>query len=256
MRCPLGSTLTVGLLLAILIPNAAAAATRLILSADPCLIQVCPGIRPPPPTSVESGSFFTLAVLAVDDNGMVDPSFTGTVRFSSTDSSASLPAPYTFTLTDAGMKGFSVALRTLGPQGITGTDAAGMLASGTVTLTVTNIPQCTGDLYTLCLNGGRFTVTATFQQTPEGPSVAAPAVPLTNDTGYFWFFDPTNIELVVKVLTGCAVNGDYWVFAGGLTNVGVEMKVTDTVTGASKSYSNTFGTPFQPIQDSSAFPCP
>jgi hypothetical protein len=109
---------------------------------------------------------------------------------------------------------------------------------------------------TLFLNDDRFTVTATFQQTPEGPSAAATAVPLTNDTGYFWFFDPSNIEVVVKVLTGCAVNGKYWVFAGGLTNVGVELKVTDTQTGAVKNYPNPVGTPFQPIQDSSAFPCP
>ena len=58
------------------------------------------------------------------------------------------------------------------------------------------------------------------------------------------------------MLTGCTVNNDYWVFAGGLTDVGVRIKVTDTVTGAAKSYSNAVGTPFQPIQDSSAFPCP
>ena len=108
----------------------------------------------------------------------------------------------------------------------------------------------------LCLNSDRFVITATFQTTPEGPSAAASAVPLTNDTGYFWFFDPSNIEVVVKVLTGCTVNGDYWVFVGGLTDVGVQLKVTDSVTGASKSYPNTVGTPFQPIQDSAAFPCP
>ncbi len=118
------------------------------------------------------------------------------------------------------------------------------------------LSSCTPDTHTLCLNSGRFSITADFQRTPEGPSSPATAVPLTANTGYFWFFDPTNIELVMKVLPGCSVNNSYWVFAGGLTNVGVEMKVTDTVTGASKSYSTTFGTPFQPIQDSSAFPCP
>ena len=115
---------------------------------------------------------------------------------------------------------------------------------------------CAADDHTLCLDEGRFAVTAYFQQTPSGPSSRATAVPLTNNTGYFWFFDPSNVEMVVKVLTGCPVNGEYWVFAGGLTDVAVEMKVTDTVTGASKSYSNAFGTPFQPIQDSAAFPCP
>jgi hypothetical protein len=62
--------------------------------------------------------------------------------------------------------------------------------------------------------------------------------------------------MVVKVLTGCSVNGQYWVFAGGLTNVGVEWRVTDTLTEVTKTYSNAAGTPFQPVQDSSAFPCP
>jgi len=128
-------------------------------------------------------------------------------------------------------------------------------ASGIFDYEITALP-CATAAHTLCLNNGRFAVTADFQQTPEGPSASATAVPLTSDTGYFWFFDSTNIELVTKVLTGCAVNNSYWVFAGGLTNVGVQLTVTDTMTGAVKMYSNTFGTPFQPIQDSSAFPCP
>ena len=115
---------------------------------------------------------------------------------------------------------------------------------------------CAPDAHTLCLDDGRFAVTADFQATPTGPSFPATAVPLTDNTGYFWFFDPSNVETVVKVLTGCPVNDEYWVFAGGLTDVGVEMKVTDTVTGAFKNYSNAFGTPFQPIQDSAAFQCP
>ena len=115
---------------------------------------------------------------------------------------------------------------------------------------------CLVDAHTLCLNSGRFLATASFQTTPSGPSAPATAVPLTGDTGYFWFFDPANIELVTKVLDGCAVSGNFWFFAGGLTDVGVEIDVTDTLTGRAKSYSNSVGTAFQPIQDSSAFPCP
>jgi hypothetical protein len=118
------------------------------------------------------------------------------------------------------------------------------------------VSTCLPDSHTLCLNDGRFSVTANFQAAPEGPPAPATAVPLTGDTGDFWFFDPTNIELVAKVLTGCTVNNEYWVFAGGLTDVGVQIDVTDNLTGASKSYSNAVGTAFQPIQDSSAFPCP
>jgi photosystem II stability/assembly factor-like uncharacterized protein len=115
---------------------------------------------------------------------------------------------------------------------------------------------CASDARTLCLNDSRFSATADFRATPEGPSTPARAVPLTNDTGSFWFFDPSNIELVVKVLNGCSVNDDYWAFAGGLTNVGVELKVSDTLTGAFKTYSSPAGAAFPPIQDSSAFPCP
>jgi photosystem II stability/assembly factor-like uncharacterized protein len=109
----------------------------------------------------------------------------------------------------------------------------------------------------LCLNNSRFTVTTDFQSTPEGPSTPAMAVPLTADTGYFWFFDPTNVEVITKVLNGCATNGHYWFFAAGLTNLGVQITVTDTLTGTQKTYSNPFGTAFPPIQDTSAFAtCP
>ena len=58
------------------------------------------------------------------------------------------------------------------------------------------------------------------------------------------------------MLNGCAKNSHYWFFASGLTNVGVQINVTDTATGTSKPYSNALGSAFQPIQDTSAFLCP
>jgi hypothetical protein len=115
---------------------------------------------------------------------------------------------------------------------------------------------CTGSSTRLCLNGSRFQVEARWT-TQDGDSGAGRAVALTSDTGYFWFFDQTNVEVVVKVLDGCGVNGRYWVFAGGLTNTRVRLTVTDTQTGASKQYTNPQGTAFQPIQDTAAFTgCP
>ena len=118
------------------------------------------------------------------------------------------------------------------------------------------VESCTPTAHTLCLNDHRFAVTASFTDVPQGLPVQATAVPLTGDTGYFWFFDPANVELVVKVLDGCAVNGRFWAFAGGLTNVNVLLQVTDTRTGVTQPYSNALGSPFQPVQDASAFPCP
>lgn len=108
----------------------------------------------------------------------------------------------------------------------------------------------------LCLGNGRFSVEAFFVATSEsnGP---AQAVQLTSDTGYFWFFNAENVEMVVKVLNGCGINSRYWVFAGGLTNVAVLMTARDTASGEVNTYENPLGTPFQPIQDTSAFTtCP
>jgi hypothetical protein len=49
----------------------------------------------------------------------------------------------------------------------------------------------------------------------------------------------------------------YWFFGAGLTNVGVTIYATDLQSGTGTSYTNTFGTSFQPIQDTSAFhTCP
>jgi hypothetical protein len=114
---------------------------------------------------------------------------------------------------------------------------------------------CAPDPTTLCVNGGRFRVTADWR-TPEA-SGAGRAIALGTDSGYFWFFDMNNVEILVKVLNGCGVNSRYWVFAAGLTDVEVTLRVTDTQNGATRTYANSRGIPFQPIQDTSAFPvCP
>ena len=115
---------------------------------------------------------------------------------------------------------------------------------------------CLASPTTLCLNNGRFAVTAHFDA-GGGNSGTAQVVQLTADTGYLWFFSSSNVEAAVKVLDGCALDGHYWVFAGGLTDVDVVITVTDTRTGIKKIYENPPSTKFQPIQDTSAFAtCP
>ena len=78
------------------------------------------------------------------------------------------------------------------------------------------------------------------------------AVSLTGDTGYFWFFDPANVEAVVKVLDATPVNGHFWVYYGALSNVEYKLTVTDTVTGAVKTYANPKGR-FASAGDTTAF---
>jgi hypothetical protein len=117
-------------------------------------------------------------------------------------------------------------------------------------------PPCTADAASLCLAGDRFQVRVSWE-TPQGAKGEGQAIPLTADTGAFWFFAASNVELLVKVLDGCAVDGAYWVFAGGLTNVKTSLTVVDGATGAMRTYVNPQSTPFQPLQDTRAFPsCP
>ncbi|HYU30815.1 MAG TPA: hypothetical protein VEW48_01510 [Thermoanaerobaculia bacterium] len=111
---------------------------------------------------------------------------------------------------------------------------------------------CIPDDFTLCLHNGRFAVQATYE-TPDGTSGAAKVVKLTDQTGYLWFFDPANVEAVVKVLDGCALNDRFWVFAGGLTNVRTVITVTDKLKNNTKIYVNPQGRAFKPVQDTNAF---
>jgi hypothetical protein len=116
---------------------------------------------------------------------------------------------------------------------------------------------CTPNTTTLCFGGARFMVQMEWTK-PDNTSGAGNAVSLTDDSGYFWFFDPTNIEAVIKVLDGCAINNAHWVFTAGLTNVQVLTTVTDTKTGIIYTNTNPQGTAFVPIQATNAFPssCP
>jgi bacillolysin len=115
---------------------------------------------------------------------------------------------------------------------------------------------CVADGQSLCLSGGRFRVQTSFR-TPQGQSGSGNAVGITSDTGYFWFFQNTNVEMVIKVLNACSFSQRFWVFAGGLTDVEVTTTVTDTATGTVKNYVNKLGDAFKPLQDTNAFAtCP
>jgi virginiamycin B lyase len=116
---------------------------------------------------------------------------------------------------------------------------------------------CEPDSTTICLNGGRFRVTADWRK-PDGVSGRGQAVRLTSDSGYFWFFSPSNIEILTKVVNGCVDPfNTYWVFSSGLTNVEVTLRVVDTQRGLLKTYVNPLNSAYQPIQDTSAFAtCP
>ena len=118
------------------------------------------------------------------------------------------------------------------------------------------IRPCVPSATNLCLQGDRFDVSATFVDQNGGSGDVIFAPELTPDTGYGHFGDATNVELVVKVLDACFLNR-FWVFAAGLTDQGITLRVCDRQTGELRIYENPLKTPFTPINDTDAFAtCP
>ncbi len=118
--------------------------------------------------------------------------------------------------------------------------------------------MCMPDASTLCLQNGRFKVTADWRD-GNSASGQAQAVPSAGqaDTGFFYFTEPDNLELLVKVLDGCQMNDRHWIFASGMTSNEFTLTVTDTETGFGKRYMNPLGEPAPAITDTSAFAtCP
>ena len=134
----------------------------------------------------------------------------------------------------------------------------GQIVDEELELVDVTLPPCLPDAATHCLADGRFRVTAEWRDA-DGNSDDAVAIVPSSDSGEFWFFEPDNTELIVKVLDACSLPGAnrFWVFAAGLTDVEVSITVTDTKTGAEKGYGNDLGTPFEPVLDTDAFAtCP
>lgn len=121
-----------------------------------------------------------------------------------------------------------------------------------VLLAVTAAPRPSAADERLLLHGERFHVTAEWRA-PDGSRGIGHPIPLTEETGLFWFFSSTNVELVVKVLDACPVFQRYWVFASGLTDVEVTLTVEDRWSGELQRYQRPGGALFAPFADTASF---
>lgn len=104
------------------------------------------------------------------------------------------------------------------------------------------IPSAPPEPVSPTLHDGRFRIEVRWRLEDVIDAGAGTVVPLSRDTAAAWFFGPENLELFLKVLDGRALNGHYWLFFGALSNVGFELTVTDTETGARRVYDNPPGT--------------
>ena len=101
---------------------------------------------------------------------------------------------------------------------------------------------CVADAKTLCLLDGRFRVRVEWQDQHNDRHGTGDAQPFTDRTGFFTFFNPSNVELVVKALDGRALNGRFWLFYGALSDVAYTITVEDLVDGhATRQYVNAAG---------------
>ena len=100
-----------------------------------------------------------------------------------------------------------------------------------------------------CVQGGRFGIQVFLFSTNSFVNVATSS----SESAVFWFFSNTNWEVVAKVLNGCAVNNNYWVFAAGATSLSYQVNFFDFVKSKSNGYSG-----FCPLADTGqivGFPC-
>jgi hypothetical protein len=120
--------------------------------------------------------------------------------------------------------------------------------------------SCTRDSQTACLLNGRFQVRVAWRTrtaTGSGNVMSFIDQRAENDESvFFWFFDATNFEMGIKMLNACTFNNKFWIYIGGLTDQGWTVTVTDTKTGAARTYTNTLGHLSTPVGDTSALPCP
>lgn len=103
------------------------------------------------------------------------------------------------------------------------------------------------------LRDGRFRVHIALD--PPATQTPGLVAPPTADSALFYFFSRENWEVMVKVLDGCAINGNFWVFAAASTDVGYELIVEDLAKSRIRSYPHAAGTPAPAVTDTLAFPC-
>lgn len=105
------------------------------------------------------------------------------------------------------------------------------------------------------LLGGRFKVWVTGSDFSSTPFVGKTAPLASTDSAIFYFFQPANFELLVKIVNGCGLNSRFWVFYAATTNVDFYLYVDDTFDSAPGIYyHNPLGTQYATsVADSDAF---
>ncbi len=113
----------------------------------------------------------------------------------------------------------------------------------------------------LCLLENRFAVDVEWQDSDINlysplrvdQTGSAQSISLADGAGLFTFANTDRAELLVKVIDGRTINGNYWVFATAPSAKKFLLTVTDTLTQEVLQYLSPVGIPTAPIFDTQAF---
>ena len=180
------------------------------------------------PSSVAAGSNLSFTVTAKDQFGNTDPFYAGTVVFSSTDGSATLPASSTL---NNGSGIFSATLVTGGTQSLTTTDSGNVFITGQSN----NITVSTAATH--------FTVSAASSTTAgAGVAFVVTAQDALNNTAisYTGMVVFSSSDGQATVPSNATLNNGTGVFAAVLRTSGNQtLTATDSVTGSITGHSGT-----------------
>ena len=96
---------------------------------------------------------------------------------------------------------------------------------------------CVPSATRLCLGDGRIQIEALWRGIDGlGVESPVPARLLADHSGAFWFFDPTNPEVALKIVDGRGFNRAFWLFTAPMTSLPYDLVVTDTGSGRVKVY--------------------
>ena len=105
----------------------------------------------------------------------------------------------------------------------------------TTTLAAGDPTPCAPGATTLCLDSQRFSVEVAWEDF-SGMTGNGQAQSVTDKSGYFAFFAPNNVDLMVKILDGG--DGNFWFYSCAPTDVAYTVTVTDICTGSVRQYVN------------------
>jgi uncharacterized repeat protein (TIGR03803 family) len=184
------------------------------------------------PAPITAGGTGTITVTALDSNGNVVPSYTGTVHFTSSDRQAVLPADYTFTAADQGTHTFTATLKTAGTQSITAADTTnGSVTGGDTGISVN--PAATAALVFTGgpANGSIITAGTTFTEQLTAEDAYGNTTPGYTGTIHFTSSDPQAVLPANYTFTSS--DAGQHAFSITLKTAGTQsVTATDTVTSS------------------------